>query len=159
MTPEEFNKNIKRLTKEYKEFFDKYAPVIAGKEAVSFFKKSFQNEAWGRTKWKEVKRRESEKTKGAARTRKILTGATGDLGRSIEVKEITPGKVVIWTNPSAFGSKEPYGRVHNEGLKAGRGAGFTMPKRQFMGSDPELNKIIIEKLETKLKEIHTKINH
>ncbi|MDR0206670.1 MAG: phage virion morphogenesis protein [Bacteroidales bacterium] len=156
MTPKEFNQNIKRLTTEYKEFFDKYAPVIAGKEAVSFFKKSFQNEAWGRNKWQEVKRRQSEKTKGVAKTRKILTGATGDLARSIEVKETSPGTVVIWTNPTAFKSKEPYGRVHNEGLKAGRGAGFTMPKRQFMGNDPELNKIIIEKLETKLKEIFNK---
>jgi len=26
-----------------------------------------------------------------------------------------------------------YERVHNEGLKAGRGQGFTMPKRQFIG--------------------------
>jgi len=156
MTPEEFNKNIQRITKEYKEFFDKYAPVIAGKESVSFFKKNFQNEAWGRNKWQEVKRRQSEKTKGAAKTRKILTGATCDLARSIEVKETTPGTVVIWTNPSAFSSKEPYGRVHNEGLRAGRGAGFTMPKRQFMGNDPELNKIIIEKLESKLKEIFNK---
>ena len=156
MTPEEFNQNIKRLATKYKDFFDIYAPVIVGKEAVSFFKKNFQNEAWGRVKWQEVQRRQSEKTKGAARTRKILSGATGDLGRSIEIKETSPGTVVVWTNPSAFGSKVPYGRVHNEGLKAGRGAGFTMPKRQFMGDDPELNRIIIEKLETKLKEIHAK---
>ena len=26
-----------------------------------------------------------------------------------------------------------YGKVHNEGLKAGRGAGFFMPRRQFLG--------------------------
>ena len=156
MTPEQFSQSIKCLAKEYKEFFDRYAPVIAGKEAVSFFKKNFQNEAWGRTKWQEVKRRKSEKTKGAAKIRRILTGATGDLGRSIEVKETSPGTVIVWTNPVAFSSKVPYGRVHNEGLKAGRGKGFMMPKRQFMGNDPELNKIIIEKLEAKLKEIHNK---
>jgi len=166
MSPGEFNQNIKRLTEEYKEFFDKYAPVIAGNEAVRFFKKNFQNEAWGRVKWKEVKRREStwqrngkeipNPTKGAARTRKILTGESGDLGRSIEIKGAALGTVIIWTNPSAFSSKEPYGRVHNEGLRAGRGKGFIMPKRQFMGNDPELNKIIIEKLEIKLKEIFSK---
>lgn len=157
MTPEQFLQSLKRLQQEYKNLFDKYAPTIAGKEAVSFFKQSFQNEAWGRSKWVEVKRRLNPKTKGAAATRKILTGATGDLGRSIEVKNIEGGTVNIWTNPSAFGSKEPYGRVHNEGLRAGRGGGFTMPKRQFMGEDPELNRIIIEKLEQKLKEIHNTI--
>ena len=44
MTPEEFSQNFKRITQEYKQFFDTYAPVIAGKEEVSFFKKNFQNE-------------------------------------------------------------------------------------------------------------------
>jgi phage gpG-like protein len=167
MTPEEFNQNMKRLAKEYKEFFDKYAPAIAGREAVKFFKQNFQNEAWGHVKWKEVKRRQDsrnyttitrgknkgkQKAKGAWVTAPILTRG-GELGRSIEVKEIRPGEVIIWTDPGAFKSKEPYGRVHNEGLKAGRGKGFTMPKRQFMGEHPELNKIIIEKLEEKLKSI------
>ena len=166
MTPEEFSKNLERIFEEYKELFVKYAPTIAGKEAVRFFKKNFQNQAWSKTKWQEVQRRQSwtrtyksvEKKHPADTKRKILTGRTGDLGRSIEIKETTPGSVVIWTNPSTFKSKEPYGRVHNEGLRAGRGAGFTMPKRQFMGDDPELNKIIIEKLETKLKEIFNKKN-
>ena len=67
--------------------------------------------------------------------------------------EAKNGTVTIWTNPSAFGSKEPYGRVHNEGLRAGRGKGFTMPRRQFMGEHPELDDLIIRKLEEKLKQI------
>ena len=67
--------------------------------------------------------------------------------------EAKNGSVTIWTNPSVFGSKEPYGRVHNEGLRAGRGAGFTMPRRQFMGEHPELNDLIIKKLEEKLNQI------
>lgn len=152
MSPEQFQQETSRLQKEFKELFEKYAPTIAGKTAVSYFKKNFQNEAWGRVKWQEVKRRTDPHVKGAKATRKILTGETGDLARSIEIKSISNGQVVIWTSPSAF-SKEPYGRVHNEGLRAGRGKGFIMPKRQFMGESEELNALIISEIERKLKQI------
>ena len=161
MSPEQFQQELNRLEKEFKELFEKYAPTIAGKTAVSWFKKNFQNEAWGRVKWTEVQRRtpgtatykSASKHHPARTTRKILTGDTGDLGRSIEIKSVSNGQVVIWTAPSAFGSKEPYGRVHNEGLRAGRGKGFIMPKRQFMGESEELNALIISEIERKLKEI------
>lgn len=156
MKQDNFLLELQRLQKEYRVLFDTYAPTIVGKEAVSFYKKSFQKEAWGRSKWKEVSRRERDNVKGADKTRAILTGKTGDLGRSIEVKEKNNLRVVVWTNPDSFSSKIPYGRVHNEGLKAGRGKGFTMPKRQFMGYSEELNQLIIEKLEIKLKQIHNK---
>ena len=152
MSPEQFQQELDRLQTEFKELFAKYAPTIAGKTAVSYFKKNFQNEAWGRVKWQEVKRRTDPHVKGAKATRKILTGETGDLARSIEIKSISNGQVVIWTSPSAF-SKEPYGRVHNEGLRAGRGKGFFMPKRQFMGESEELNALIISEIERKLKQI------
>lgn len=160
MTPEQFGKEIGRLKNEFKDLFDKYGPTIAGKTAVSYFKKNFQNEAWGRVKWQEVKRRTlgTAAFRTAARnhpsrtTRKILTGDTGDLARSIEVKYVSKGEVVVWTAPSAF-AKEPYGRVHNEGLRAGRGSGFIMPKRQFMGESEELNALIISEIERKLKQI------
>jgi phage gpG-like protein len=88
--------------------------------------------------------------------RKILTGQTGDLGRSIEWKITGKGVVTILTDPGAFGSREPYGRVHNEGLRAGRGTGFQMPKRQFIGDHPELRKAIVSALERKLAELSVK---
>ena len=153
MSPDQFKQEIDRLQDEFKALFAKYAPTIAGQTAVSYFKKNFQNEAWGRVRWQEVKRRMDPRVKGARASRKILTGDTGDLARSIEVKAVSKGQVVIWTAPSAFGSKEPYGRVHNEGLRAGRGKGFIMPKRQFMGESEELNALIISELERKLKQI------
>lgn len=31
-----------------------------------------------------------------------------------------------------------YGKVHNEGLRSGRGSGFTMPRRQFAGRNQRL---------------------
>ncbi len=162
MTPEEFESHLKRLGEEFKDLFDKYAPKIVGTVAVRFFKSRFQIEGWERAgDWQQVQRRMSSWTrggktvknyyKGAKLTRKILTGDTGDLGRSIEVQKESPGSVTIWTHP--IGSNKAYARVHNEGLRAGRGKGFKMPKRQFMGEHHELNKMIIEELERKLKEI------
>jgi phage gpG-like protein len=35
------------------------------------------------------------------------------------------------------GTEVPYAAIHNEGLRAGRGKGFKMPKRQFMGERVE----------------------
>jgi phage gpG-like protein len=165
MNAEEFQKHIKDLEKEFKDFFDKAGPVIVGNEAVSRFKKNFRDEGFFGEKWKEVQRRTpgTKTYKAVAKhhpadtNRAILTGRTADLGRSIEVKEAGNGQAVVWTNPGAFThSKEPYGKVHNEGLKAGRGSGFIMPKRQFMGENEQLNKAIIDKLTTKMNNILNK---
>ena len=169
MTPQEFEQHLQTLYKQYGEFYDKYAPTIAAKIAVSYFKKNFQTESWERIPWQNVQRRmgswdRNGKTvksyaKGAATSRKILTGETGDLGRSIEMdRSLTgQGQAVVWTSPSAFAKSDKiYAAVHNEGLKAGRGSGFTMPKRQFMGNSPTLNKLIVEELERKLNNLMNK---
>lgn len=145
--------------------YDKHAPAIAGNTAARLFKKNFQDEGFFGEKWKEVQRREpwtrtykSLKKKHPADTRRrILTGRTADLGRSITAKVAKDGTVDIFTNPAKFTeSKEPYGRVHNEGLPAGRGKGFAMPQRRFMGDHPELRKEIMEEIERKLTEIAQK---
>lgn len=136
-------------------FMQRYAPRVAGNVAVSEFKHNFQTEGFDGKKWKEVQRRDKKsaayktaaKRHPARTARKILSGDTADLGRSIEIKGAASGKAIIWTSPKAFGSKEPYGEVHNEGLKAGRGSGFTMPKRQFIGSTSQLRSKIIAELE------------
>jgi phage gpG-like protein len=164
MTPEEFQQRLKTLEKEFKEYYDKYAPRIAANTAVKMFKENFQNEGFFGEKWKEVQRRQPgtkaykavQKKHPADNSRKILSGRTGDLGRSIEVQTAKDGLVVVWANPAAMQSKAPYGRVHNEGLKAGRGGGFIMPRRQFMGEHPKLNKELSEKLQQKLNETMNK---
>lgn len=169
MTAKEFEKYIVDLQKRFGTFFDEYAPTIAAKTAVDYFKQSFQTESWERVPWKEVKRRmptweRNGKTianpyKGAALTRKILTGETGDLGRSIEIDKSRTGngKAVVWTAPHAFAKSDKiYAAVHNEGLHAGRGKGFQMPKRQFMGESEKLNQLIVDELERKLSEIANK---
>lgn len=164
MTPEQFQQRLKSLKIEFKELTDKYAPTIAGRTAVRLFKQNFQQEGFFGDKWKEVQRRQSwtrtyksvKKKHPKDTVRKILSGRTGDLGRSIAYKANTDGSVLIYTKKESFKSKEPYGRVHNEGLHAGRGSGFTMPKRQFIGDHPELRQEIIKEIERKLTEIKNK---
>lgn len=52
-----------------------------------------------------------------------------------------------------FRSLMPYARVHNEGLRAGRGKGFMMPKRQFMGESRALNKSNMRSMRRIIKQI------
>jgi phage gpG-like protein len=173
MTPKEFQQRLKSLKTEFKDLYDRKAGRIAGQVAVDLFKKNFQEEGFFGVAWKEVKRRRGEDMQEQARQRRawsrgqarkrawnrqssnILTGS-GDLGRSIKYRLPGDGTVEVFTDASAFGSKEPYGRVHNEGLRAGRGKGFKMPKRQFIGDHPELRKAIVSALERKLGELRVK---
>jgi phage gpG-like protein len=148
LTPEQFTSKIKQHSTELKKLFERDLPIIIGKEAVEHFKKNFQKESWERNKWIEVKRRENPWTKGAKRTRKILTGDTGDLGRSIQY---TPesGKTTVHSDLI-------YAAVHNWGLKAGRGSGFTMPQRKFIGESEELNNKIKDIVEIRINQIFSK---
>ena len=160
MEIQDFSKRLEGIEAAVKRQMERDLPKKLGNLAVRMFKENFQKESFFGRAWQEVKRRTpgTAAFRTAARnhpsrtTRKILTGDTGDLARSIEVKYVSKGEVVVWTAPSAF-AKEPYGRVHNEGLRAGRGSGFIMPKRQFMGESEELNALIISEIERKLKQI------
>lgn len=155
LTPEEFVKLLGQKAVEIKQLLNNDLPVIIGVTARNYFADNFQSESWERTKWPEVKRRlpswerkgkaVNNPTKGAKRSRKILTGDTGDLGKSIQYTPET-GKVTIHSDLI-------YAAVHNFGLKAGRGSGFTMPQRQFIGESEELNAKIKTIIENKLQKI------
>lgn len=56
----------------------------------------------------------------------------GDLRRSIIVKYVSWNKIRI----GSYGID--YAATHNYGLRAGRGKGFRMPKRQFIGNSKQL---------------------
>lgn len=160
MTPQEFERLLKDMERDVDRFISTDAPAYAAEQAVKMFKENFQREGFFGSKWKEVQRRKASfkrngktiknNVKGAKRTRKILTGDTADLGRGVK-KKIT-----------GYGSAEVYGdvkyaRVHNEGLMAGRGKGkFKMPKRQFIGNHPRLNKAIVTVLEKRINDLFKK---
>jgi len=103
----------------------------------NYFLKSFDKEAWGNKRWKEVKRRipgtpeyRYPKHKGLSRRkRKILIG-TGALRRAVNNSlRVTTAKQI------RFEVNRPYATIHNEGMR-GR-----MPKRQYMGWNREVDSI------------------
>lgn len=144
MTPKQFAIKLKGKETELALSINYDLPKAIGKRAVDLFTENFQKEGFQNGSlqpWKEVQRR-ARQARGAAGSRKILTGKTGDLGRSIQY-ETSAGRVVIF-------SDLPYADVHNSGLRAGRGAGFTMPKRPFMGESADLDKIIDEEIDNML---------
>lgn len=70
---------------------------------------------------------------------KILTGPTGNLGRSIQFIP-RDGSVTIE-------SDLPYSSAHNEGTNnAGRYHNVRIPRRQFIGEDPKLTAAIEKKI-------------
>lgn len=153
MDGSEFAKHLLDISEEVEQFINDDAPVIMGKTAVDFYKEGFENEGFtdgGLHKWKEVKRRQDSKVKGAWATRKILTGDTGDLGMSIDYKDAADGEVTVF-------SDKPYAEAHNEGTaNAGRSRNVTIPKRQFIGDSQELDQEILSELERKAGEILNK---
>lgn len=111
-----------------------------GKMVVNHFKKSFDREGFNNVPfmhWKLLKNRERRKWP----SRKILV-QTGTLKRGLNYRaRVTLNRYSI----EVFNNVE-YAAVHNEGLRAGRGAGFKMPKRQFMG----YSKPLIKRIETRI---------
>ena len=112
------------------------------KEVAKHFDNSFVNEGFtynSLMKWRERKK---------SYPHKILQ-KTGRLRRSIKTKVFTTKSYY----EVRFSSDVPYADVHNEGLKAGRGRGFTMPKRQFMGYSRSLDLRIKRMYERKITQI------
>ena len=152
MTPDQFILKIKEYPERMKIFVDTSGPVILGKTARDFFRESFRKEGFTNAEfvpWQEVQRRGANGhkiAKGAAGTRKILTGDTGDLGESIEY---TPesGRAIIH-------SDLPYAKPQNEGTpNAGRNHNVTLPARQFVGDSEMLDAKIKEEIERKLNNL------
>lgn len=79
----------------------------------------------------------------SVKNRAILV-QTGRLRRSINSRRTGQFQVTISTDV-------PYAKVHNEGGRSGRGRGFQMPKRQFIGDSKVLNRQIEAKINQKIK--------
>lgn len=116
-------------------------PNKAAIQAVAFSKDRFVKQNWvdARTEpWK------PRKGRGRDRGRGILIGkGRGRLKKSVR-------KIRVGRNFAVIGSDVPYAAVHNEGLRAGRGKGFKMPKRRFMGNSAVLAKQIERQLASEM---------
>lgn len=117
--------NIDTLEKEI-------ASDIVRVEADNFHKRNFRNEGFtdrSFTKWPARKKQEEKYRKLLVKKGHLRRTATHGHTRSNHIDYVMP----------------VYGKVHNEGLRAGRGSGFTMPKRQFLGDSLELRNRIKRK--------------
>lgn len=142
MQIQDFSHHLQHLQDNLKRQLEHDLPRKLGSIAVRLFKENFQKESFFGRAWKEVKRR-LQGVKGAAGRRKILTGPTGNLGRSIQ---FTPhdGSVVIH-------SDLPYASAHNDGTSiAGRSHNVRIPQRQFIGEDPKLTDAIEKKIKQEI---------
>ena len=146
MTPEAFNRLLQQREKELKRALERTIPVKVGREAKNHFQENFLKGGFvdnGLHPWPRSKRQGT--SKGAKGSYKTLLSGRNHLYSSISYRA-EPYRVTL-TNDV------PYARVHNEGLRAGRGKGFTMPRRQFMGESPELHRVLREKIEKHLNKI------
>ena len=112
----------------------------AGVMAVNHFTKSFRDGGFtdeSLETWKPRKRAERGKS------RAVLV-KSGRLRRSLRSRRFGVLSVKIMTDV-------PYARVHNNGERSGRGRGFKMPKRQFIGYSGKLNRQIIAFLDKNIK--------
>ena len=116
-------------------------------DLTDHFDKNFSRGGFFGKKWKDVKRRTNppKGKEGLADARRpILTGRTGNLGRSIR-KEVRDGSVRIY-------SDLPYSAAHNEGTTtAGRGHHTVIPQRQFIGQSKEVDDIVRAAIEKAMR--------
>ena len=117
---------------------------LAAATGVSYFKGAFRKKAFDGKPWSPAK----IDTAGKRRRGSLMVDSAA-LMNSIRTAEATATRVV-W---AAGNDKVAYAQVHNEGGRAGRGAGFDMPQRQFMGQSTELEEQIDKRIQTYIQKI------
>ncbi len=118
-------------------------PVLVSNNSKNFFLQSFRNQGFTDNSLEKWQKRDNRSRRNSGRAILVDTGA---LRRSIKVSQSSFNKIVITSNL-------PYAAVHNYGLKAGRGRGFKMPKRKFMGNSKKLNQQNIDIIKSELTKI------
>ncbi len=115
-----------------KKFTTETLPNFVEMKAQDLVDNSFQEEKYddkNTSKWK-GRKKEEQPGKERAERRALLVKSANMIDSTKAEREGMD--VVIRSNTE-------YSQVHNEGLKAGKGAGFIMPKRQFMPIPGETN--------------------
>lgn len=110
-------------------------PRVLANDTKNFFVGEFNKQQWDGKSWQDVKRH--DKSGGSSRNRSAILVQSGRLRRAV----INSLKSANFEKISFQVADVDYAQVHNEGLKAGRGKGFTMPKRTFMGQTKVLTGI------------------
>lgn len=110
-------------------------PRVLANETKNYFVGEFNKQQWDGKRWLDPKRK--QKTTGSSRNKSATLVQSGTLRRAVinSLQQATFKLIHFEVKDVA------YAKVHNEGLRAGRGLGFQMPKRQFMGQTKKLGEI------------------
>lgn len=112
------------------------------------FMSNFKNQGFNGQKWKEVQRRiegtpeyKYPKSKGTSRRTSAILVRSGKLRRDVSNSVSTGHK----NNNLSYTLvvNNPYAEIHNEGTNK-------IPRRQFIGMTPELNKKLLTKISQKI---------
>ncbi len=137
LNPYEFFKTLQKQLPKIKEEIIKEVILV---ESKNFARRNFRDQGFtdtSLTPWKPIaKQKKTPKNK----KKKAIDGVA-ILVETGKLKQQATKPVAV-PNGVKFTFTLPYAAVHNYGLKAGRGPGFDMPKRQFIGESQELNKRI-----------------
>lgn len=130
---------------------------LAAETARSYYKRRFREKEWNGTPWK----------KGEDKKTGSLLIKSSALLNSIQISKVTKDSATI----TAGNSKVAYAKIHNEGFK-GRGMvkshvrrtkngkrskvksfskKINMPKRQFIGTNKQLEEQIVARIENSIK--------
>jgi phage gpG-like protein len=122
--------------------------TLASNEAVNFFHDNFRRQGFLN---RSVKPWKPRKVVDAGRG--ILIGKGGGDKLSNSIARTAVSLVKKSATIGIKGDPIKYASVHNYGLMSGRGKGFKMPKRQFIGESKSLNKKIIRLIDKRLRKI------
>jgi len=146
-----FNRKLSPLLMKSQKAFVKETRTIltlASNEAVNFFQDNFRRQGFLD---RSVKPWKPRKKKDPGRGILIGKGGGSKLWNSIAKTSVNLGKKSVTIGIK--GDADKYASVHNYGLMSGRGEGFKMPKRQFIGESKVLNKKIIRLIDKRLRKI------
>jgi phage gpG-like protein len=127
--------NIGKILKAVKKSLNVDIPSIIAKDTKQYFQDNFKKQGFDSGTIEKWQPRKSKKWKHP-----ILL-KTGALKKSIHIRQRNSRRISLV-------SDLPYSRIHNEGLN-GLAWGkypFKMPKRQYMGHSPALEKMQLDKI-------------
>ncbi len=147
----QFGSDMQRLAEQGKKMIEDDIPRAAAVIGKNFFQSSWEKQGFEDNGVKPWKKRKAPKAGTKAYKRFIAREGRPILYSNANDKDGTHLKDSIKgrasKNKVVFSTDKVYAQVHNEGGKAGRGSGFTMPKREFMGKSKALDKKIEAKID------------
>jgi len=162
--------DLVKMGQKLREKITEVLPDIIAVEGKKHFEQSFDNQGFtdkSIRKWKRRRFGGQRNKKRGGRTKAYSEFLRKDKGRAILVSHQADKKgphlkdsirATKTKKQVIFSTDKPYAQVHNEGGHAGRGAGFEMPQRQFMGPSEELNKKIERKITREMDEFFKNFN-